>query len=749
MQKVIKRVIIQTDEKLFHVAIDLKSARLVQSILYENPFLEKIFNTSENWEDVVASIRSWVMTYFESNPQAYQYYKKEAKGNKVLRKLEWRDYAAIRIMDYIDHTGQIFTDPNIKLGKTAINNPFRLLYMAALYDTGGAKYDFFLDMLYLFRQFSGKSKLSTPDEEKIKTWMLRHPSGVEQIVINIRKENKKRILTVIINKIDSGEIKDRKYYFDKEKTFDEKLRTAEKWWDESNFHLRFAIRDVDYLNELLNHSLSPETIHILRESTKKGIPLFINPYYLSLLNINLGHFTSITDSAIRDYVFPNKQLLNEFGRITAWEKEDIIEPGRPNAAGWLLPNEHNIHRRYPEVAILIPDTGGRACGGLCVSCQRMFDFQNGVLNFNLEKLLPKQSWPEKLRSLLEYFRNDSHLRDILITGGDALMNSDKSLRLIFDEIYEMAKRKKKDNEKRGDGKKYAEMQRIRLGTRLPVYLPQRVTPQLAEILSEFKRKASEIGFKQFIIQTHFQSAMEITPEVVKAIERIHKTGWVIVNQTVFTAAASVRGHTAKLRQTLNKIGILPYYTFTVKGFLENSYNFAPNARSVQERMEEKIYGHIPKGYRDRILSFVTETDNHVNAINKAKKELNVPFLATDRNVLNLPGIGKSMTFRVVGITRYGKRILKFDHDKTRNHSPVISKMDNIYIVESKSIYSYLARLDELGENLNEYKSIWGYSIGETEPRLSIYEYPDYDYSLTDEITNFEMPNIDAYKKEQS
>ena len=79
-------------------------------------------------------------------------------------------------------------------------------------------------------------------------------------------------------------------------------------------------------------------------------------------------------------------VAHEFGHIVAWEKEDIVESGKPNAAGWLLPNAHSIHRRYLEVAILIPDTVGRACGGLCASCQRMYDFQSGNLNFELKKL---------------------------------------------------------------------------------------------------------------------------------------------------------------------------------------------------------------------------------------------------------------------------------------------------------------------------------------------------------------------------
>ena len=48
----------------------------------------------------------------------------------------------------------------------------------------------------------------------------------------------------------------------------------------------------------------------------------------------------------------SRELVDEFGHIVAWEKEDLVEPGKPNAAGWILPSEYNIHRRYPEVAIL-------------------------------------------------------------------------------------------------------------------------------------------------------------------------------------------------------------------------------------------------------------------------------------------------------------------------------------------------------------------------------------------------------------
>jgi lysine 2,3-aminomutase len=450
------------------------------------------------------------------------------------------------------------------------------------------------------------------------------------------------------------------------------------------------------------------------------------------------------DLGIRHYILYSQQLVDEFGKIQAWEKEDKVVPGQPNAAGWLLPPYNNIHRRYPEVAILIPDTTGRACGGLCTSCQRMYDFQRGNLNFNLDKLEPKVTWKDKLRELMDYFENDSQLRDILITGGDALMSSDNQLQSILDEVYFMAIRKMEANQKRPVGEKYAEIQRVRLGTRLPVYVPQRVTPELIAVLRGFRDKASKVGIRQFVIQTHFQSPMEVTPEAARTIKMFLSAGWAVVNQLVFTVASSRRGHSAKLRKVLNDIGVLTYYTFSVKGYMENSFNFAPNSRAVQEQFEEKLLGRIPEVLYDEIMDLTEHPDQIVDKINTLRNYFELPFLATDRNVLNLPGVGKSLTFRVIGITRYGRRILEFDHDHTRRHSPAVKEMEKVIIIESKSIIEYLEQLQEMGEDINEYEGIYGYSIGQTEPRMAMYNYPDYDYTLTREFTNLDMgTKVDA------
>ena len=60
------------------------------------------------------------------------------------------------------------------------------------------------------------------------------------------------------------------------------------------------------------------------------------------------------------------------------------------------------------------------------------------------------------------------------------------------------------------------------------------------------------------------------------------------------------------------------------------------------------------------------------------------------------------------------------------------------IIESKSINEYLLQLEEMGEDIEDYSATYGYSIGETEPRMSIYEYDDYDFDVTEEFTNLDL-----------
>jgi len=597
--------------------------------------------------------------------------------------------------------------------------------------------DLFLDLFYQFMLLE-KPRVKKPSVKKNRSWMKRWPTGQDPGVIEIRARNKDRIIKLLISRIEHHHQPQSRFLFPPGISYEEKYNLVSEWWNDYKFQLAMAVKSPTELNRLLDHSLSKETMELLHEAKRKGIPFFATPYYLSLLNTTQRGYN---DLSIRSYVIYSPELVKTFGEIVAWEKEDSVKPNEPNAAGWLLPNSHNIHRRYPEVAILIPDSMGRACGGLCASCQRMYDFQSKRFNFDLEALKPKETWGRKLRSLINYFEEDTQLRDILITGGDALMSQNKTLKNILDAVYKMAARKRKANLSRADGKKYAEIQRVRLGTRLPAYLPMRITPDLVDILREFKEKASAIGIKQFILQTHFQTPLEVTPEAKAAISKILASGWIITNQLVFTVASSRRGHTAQLRRTLNRLGVICYYSFSVKGFMENYAVFAPNSRSLQESLEEKELGRlmpIPEQNLSAILSGGKQIRDKIRVFLNDNR---LPFLATDRNVLNLPGIGKSMTFRIAGITKEGKRILRFEHDSNRRHSPVTEKMGSIYIVENKSVGAYLRQLEMLGENPKDYESIWNYGNGQTEPRFLFFGYPRFDFNLSQELSHFRSTDV--------
>lgn len=703
--------------------LTLTFSQLKQIFNQELPELARIAAGSTSVEDFKAALSEWLDAFEMKNETA-----EEAREQiRLLLQYDGRDVHELS-------TGQ---DMPVQT--------FRLLYefLTDSLENMEMPTDLFIELFQLFKRLNGES-VAPPSPQRVKSRNDRWETGLDEAVREIRDENKERMLHLLIQKIENRKSKPSvRFHFEEGMSYEEKYRKVSEWWNDFRFHLAMAVKSPAELNRFLGNSLSSETMYLLHRARKKGMPFFATPYYLSLLNVTGSGYD---DEAIRSYVLYSPRLVETYGNIRAWEKEDIVEAGKPNAAGWILPDGHNIHRRYPEVAILIPDTMGRACGGLCASCQRMYDFQSERLNFEFDSLRPKESWERKLRRLMTYFEEDTQLRDILITGGDALMSQNKTLRHILEAVYRMAVRKQKANLERAEGEKYAELQRVRLGSRLLAYLPMRINDELVEILREFKEKASAIGVKQFIIQTHFQTPLEMTPEAKEAIGKILSAGWTITNQLVYTVAASRRGHTTRLRQVLNSLGVVCYYTFSVKGFNENYAVFAPNSRSLQEQQEEKIYGQMSPEQAEelyRILETKTGTaaatqEDVAKQLRRFMKKHHLPFLATDRSVLNLPAIGKSMTFRLVGLTEEGKRILRFEHDGTRRHSPIIDRMGEIYIVENKSLAAYLRQLSKMGEDPEDYASIWSYTKGETEPRFSLYEYPDFPFRTTEKMSNLKI-----------
>ncbi len=118
----------------------------------------------------------------------------------------------IRILDYIDHAGIEYPDPNLR-GEIAVSNPIRFIWLAVIKGTGGSKPEFFIDMIQLFRQLRGESNQVIPERDTVEKWMEMYPSGVDPRIVELRKENRERIINLLIDKIDAGQIKDGKYSF--------------------------------------------------------------------------------------------------------------------------------------------------------------------------------------------------------------------------------------------------------------------------------------------------------------------------------------------------------------------------------------------------------------------------------------------------------------------------------------------------------------------------------------------------------
>ena len=639
-----------------------------------------------------------------------------------------------QVLTLIENEGREFTDPG-RNDKKFKSQPFFWLWQALNGNDSYTTDDFFDDMYDLLSRAYNKNKSTKIEDKKLLNWMKDLPKATDDSVLIRLEKSKQRVMRGLVAIIESSHNQHKKYHFTTEKTFEEKLASVNSWWNDYRFHLRYAIRNIEQLRLTTANLLPKKVMRNFEEGVKKGIPIFINPYYLSLISLGDKGELCADDRTIRDYIFNSKDLVDTFGKIKAWEKEDIIEDGKPNAAGWLLPEGESVHRRYPEVAIFIPEGRGRACAGLCVSCQRMYGFQKGSLNFDLEKMDKNADRASKRHSIFDYFENDSHLQDILITGGDSFMNTDERLQTILNDFLKVAIRKKQNSESQAEGEQIAMFQRVRLGTRILAYLPQRVGDDLVRILKEFKEKAVKIGVKQFVIQTHFETAMELTKEAMATIKLLRNTGWIIVNQQVFTAAASRRSHNMQLRRELNKLGVLPYYTFAVKGFRENRENYTPLARVAQEVAEEKSLG-IPK--KDKSIAFHHDPKNNHKLFEQIEKEENLPFVATDRSLLNLPALGKSLCYQQVGITIDGRRVLSFRHDKFRNHSPVVDHSEQVVVVETKSISAYLRQLETMGEDRNNYAGIYAYSSARTERRAKVFEYPEFTYPQTSDYNNCEV-----------
>jgi lysine 2,3-aminomutase len=274
-------------------------------------------------------------------------------------------------------------------------------------------------------------------------------------------------------------------------------------WNDWKWHFRNRISSVD---ELIRHiPLSAKDQEQIRLVTTK-YPLSVTPYYFSLID------WSNPDDPVRIQAVPS---FKEIGLAGMGMEDPLDEKGHSPVPGL-------VHRYPDRVLMVLTDI----CPMLCRHCTRKREWRHG-------------GWvhtPEEIERMLDYIRKTEAVRDVVISGGDPLTLSVRRLEEVLAGLKQI---------------KHVEM--IRIGTRFPVVLPQRIDDELCSMLSKYG---------PIWVNTHFNHPREITPEAAQACDRLLRAGIPVNNQSVLLHGVNDTVETQlRLCRELLRIKVRPYYLF--------------------------------------------------------------------------------------------------------------------------------------------------------------------------------------------
>lgn len=260
--------------------------------------------------------------------------------------------------------------------------------------------------------------------------------------------------------------------------------------------IRDSVHTVDQLVEKFN----------IDRKVAEGLDEFfqarINPYYLSLIR-------EPGDPIWRQCV-PDVKELEDIDGYDDPLQEDAMSP---------VPN---ITHRYPDRALFLTTS---QCGMYCRFCTRKRKVGNS------DKISMRQ-----LESAFKYLEQHTEIRDVIMSGGDPLMLTDTMLEKILQRL-----------------RKIPHIEIIRIGTKMPCVLPQRITPKLCDMIKKYH---------PIYINTHFNHPWEITPESTKACGMLADAGCPVSNQAVLMKDVNDDPVVMKeLFTKLLKIRVRPYYLY--------------------------------------------------------------------------------------------------------------------------------------------------------------------------------------------
>lgn len=288
--------------------------------------------------------------------------------------------------------------------------------------------------------------------------------------------------------------------------------------------IRDSIHSVDQLVEKFNLDKR------VAEKLDRFFQARINPYYLSLIRYP-------GDPIWLQCVPDENELI------------DIDAPEDPLGEDSMSPVP-NITHRYPDRVLFLTTS---QCGMYCRFCTRKRKVGDS------SKISMRG-----LESAFKYIEEHKEIRDVILSGGDPLMLTDTMLEKILQRLRSIP-----------------HVEIIRLGTRMPVVLPHRITPKLVKMLKKYH---------PIYVNTHFNHPWEITPESRRACELLADAGIPIGNQTVLMKGVNDDPEVIKeLFRKLLLIRVRPYYLYQAD--LTKGANHFRTPVKVGLEIMDKLRGH--------------------------------------------------------------------------------------------------------------------------------------------------------------
>lgn len=277
-------------------------------------------------------------------------------------------------------------------------------------------------------------------------------------------------------------------------------------WKDWKWQLKHSVNDIKTFEEVLNISFTEEE-HASIKKTIEKFPLSITPYYLSLINRN-----DFRNDPVFKQAFPTQQELF----IEQYDMKDPLAEDKDSPV-------EGITHRYPDRVLFYISN---VCSMYCRHCTRKRKV--GDIDF-----IPNK---ETLLKGINYIKKTPQVRDVLLSGGDPFMLDDNYLDWILTQIRDIP-----------------HVEVIRIGTRMPVVLPFRITDNLVNML----KKHHPVW-----INTHFNHPKEFTPSSKIALKKMADAGIPLGNQTVLLSGVNdCPKIIKKLLHLLVKNRVRPYYIY--------------------------------------------------------------------------------------------------------------------------------------------------------------------------------------------